>query len=522
MLPPILPHSHTLLDSFLQTARNIETVENDAVECGYEKWSYGDLDVISTGLAIEIKEVHGLKPTISVVSENHPYILAVMLATWKLGGVYAPLDHHAPQELLQHMIINVAPTLVVTPSSDEHIKQLLRGISYFTFNTFLRSHCTAVMNVHYMTFDVKTTSMTTLSQSFLNLSPDLSPVEYPLPSPSDIALFIHTSSASSITNLKCVPLAHRSVISGARSRLAWWKKTWPDKDFKNLRVFGWSPWSHILGICHDLVGAMFATAGCYFFGVIPSTYTSPEYTDEHEGDSDILSRLFDAAIRIKPDVFVGVPWVLEGFKDKWSQEKVADKKEIMQEVLQNMKVFGCAGAALSKELALWAKDMNISVIVDIGMTELGGEYALDLNPCLFCLYIMLIIGGLFSSKIDDFDRYGWLIKDCLIPYAELSLVDEDGNEDPQGITQCFAFDHFLIVTVFSEGELVITSKMISQGYLKFDNSAFSKVLDGRTTFRTGDIYAKPDDEHIIWKGRKDDYIQVCSFNVRSFLFFNFT
>ena len=130
--------SHTLLDSFLHTARNFETVENLAVECGYEKWSYGDLDVISTGLAIEIMETYGLKPTISIVSENHPYTLAVMLATWKLGGIYAPLDHHAPQELLQHMIINIAPTLVVASSSDEPIKQLLLGVSHFTIVTFIK------------------------------------------------------------------------------------------------------------------------------------------------------------------------------------------------------------------------------------------------------------------------------------------------------------------------------------------------------------------------------------------------
>ena len=287
-----------------------------------------------------------------------------------------------------------------------------------------------------MIFDVKTTSMTALTQRFLYLSPDLSPEAFPIPLPSDIALFIHTSSASSISNLKCVPLSHQSVISGVKSRVAWWKKSWPDKDFNNLRVLGWSPWSHILGICHDLAGAMFTTAGCYFFGVIPSTYISPEFTDEHGGESDVISRLFDAAIRIKPDVFECVPWVLEGFKEKWSQEKVAEKKEVMQETLEKMKVFGCGGAALSKEVALWAKDMNISVYADIGMTELGGEYALDLKPCPFSYILMLTIGSLFCSKGHDFDRCGWLIKDCLIPDAELRLVDEDGNEDPQGTTQC--------------------------------------------------------------------------------------
>ena len=133
----------------------------------------------------------------------------------------------------------------------------------------------------------------------------------------------------------------------------------------------------------------------------------------------------------------------------------------------------------------------------------------------------MIIGSLFLSKVDDFDRYGWSIRDCLIPDAELRLVDEDGNEVPQGITQCFAFDHFLVLTCLLEGELVITSKIISQGYLNFDNLAFSKVDDGRTTFRTGDIYAKPDDEHIIWKGRKDDYIQVCLFSSKLALFLFF-
>jgi acyl-CoA synthetase (AMP-forming)/AMP-acid ligase II len=231
------------------------------------------------------------------------------------------------------------------------------------------------MNVHLMIFDVKTTSITTLTQRFLDQSPDLAPETFPLPSASDIALYIYTSSVSSISDLKCVPLPHGSVVCGSQIRLAWWKKAWPEKDFKNLRVLGWSPWSHILGIADDLGAATLGTAGCYCFGVIPSTYP----TDEHEGESDVMSRLFDAAIRIKPDMFSCVPWILEGFKDKLLQEKVADKKEIMQQVLEKMKTFGCSGAALSKELALWAKDMKIPLTVDIGMTELGCEYALVLR-----------------------------------------------------------------------------------------------------------------------------------------------
>jgi len=292
------------------------------------------------------------------------------------------------------------------------------------------------MNVPFMTFDVRTTSMTSLTQRFLNGS--TAEIAFLVPSPSDIAVFLHTSSASSINNIKCVPLAHGSVFSGCKGRLAWWQKTWPDKDFMNLRVLGWSPWSHILGISHDIGGATFATAGCYFFGIIPSTYTSQqELTDEHEGELDVLSRLLDAVIRIKPDVFSAVPWVLEGFKDIWSQEKVADKKEDMQDVLKEMKVLGCGGAALSKETVIWAKDMNISVILDIGMTELGGEYTFFFRTSLFVL--MLIVGPLFYSKVDDFDPLGWSMKGCLIPDAELRLVNEDCDDDLEGILVVFFF-----------------------------------------------------------------------------------
>ena len=45
----------------------------------------------------------------------------------------------------------------------------------------------------------------------------------------------------------------------------------------------------------------------------------------------------------------------------------------------------------------------------------------------------MIIGGLFFSKAGDFDRHGWSMKDCIVLDAELRLVDEDGNENLEGI-----------------------------------------------------------------------------------------
>ena len=63
--------------------------------------------------------------------------------------------------------------------------------------------------------------------------------------------------------------------------------------------------------------------------------------------------------------------------------------------------------------------------------------------------------------------------------------------------------------------------MIGGGYLKFDNSAFTKAPDGRTTFWTRDVYAKTVEGHLTWKGRKEDYIQVGYFKSHVFLYGSF-
>lgn len=62
--------------------------------------------------------------------------------------------------------------------------------------------------------------------------------------------------------------------------------------------------------------------------------------------------------------------------------------------------------------------------------------------------------------------------------------------------------------ILLEGELVITSRLISKGYLNYDNSSFAIEDGDLVTFHSGDIYGYIDADRLIWKGRKDDYIQV--------------
>lgn len=122
----ILSIDNTLLDVFVSIARS-DGIERNVVVCGDESSTYGDLDAISTGLALDLHQKYGPKPIVAVISENHPYVLATLFATWKLGGVFAPLDFHVPREILERMLHNIAPTCVLVPSTETAIQNIVKG-----------------------------------------------------------------------------------------------------------------------------------------------------------------------------------------------------------------------------------------------------------------------------------------------------------------------------------------------------------------------------------------------------------
>ena len=232
-----------------------------------------------------------------------------------------------------------------------------------------------------MPIDPCATTMTNLSQRFLHESPGLPSSSFPSPNPSSISLYLHTSSASSISNLKCVSISHETIFKGSQSRYSWWRHTWPSESFEKLRVLGWAPWSHLMGILNDIGAAAFFSGGCYVFGVLPSNY-SRENTLEGVGtsimmparDLDLFDRLLDSAMRLQPDIFSCVPWVLEGIQEKHASlllRGFSEEASRVCQALSAMKTIGCGGAAISAESAAWAFENNITLSSDFGMTELG-------------------------------------------------------------------------------------------------------------------------------------------------------
>lgn len=121
----LLDAASTILEAFEALARS--GVDLDVVECGEERWTYTELDTISTGLALEIHKTYGVNPIVAIVSENHPYIFATMLATWKLGGIVAPLDHNIPRDIMERMLLGIKPTFVLVPSNQLNVRKVIEG-----------------------------------------------------------------------------------------------------------------------------------------------------------------------------------------------------------------------------------------------------------------------------------------------------------------------------------------------------------------------------------------------------------
>jgi hypothetical protein len=77
------------------------------------------------------------------------------------------------------------------------------------------------------------------------------------------------------------------------------------------------------------------------------------------------------AIYTQTTTFAGVPWVLEGFMKAWKTESDEACRACIMEAIKIFKVFG-GGASMSAECIEWAKQVNLPVLLDLGMTKGGG------------------------------------------------------------------------------------------------------------------------------------------------------
>jgi len=99
---------------------------------------------------------------------------------------------------------------------------------------------------------------------------------------------------------------------------------------------------------HWLIGAAtLLTAGCYIFGVVPSSYPTGDAVKNTSRFLDVPTQLLDMAISTKTTAFAGVPRVLEGFMKALKNESDEAGKARIIGAIESFKVFGAGGASTS-------------------------------------------------------------------------------------------------------------------------------------------------------------------------------
>lgn len=452
-----VPDTSTLLDVFYTLATNPSSSSSNAVECAQDALTHAQLWSVSNIMAVDLVNRYGRGPVVAIISENHPYTLAMILGVWMTGGVVAPFDAHAPETLMEGMLAKIEPDCVVLPATDEANQLIAHSASYY-HHDFGRSFPLMMILIE-LNIDTHVFHPEASTIPALLLRPQIAATsKRQMPLSTDIALYIFTSSASSPSTLKSVPLSHNTLLSNCQSQLAWLQSAsaYPTQSFSKLRVLGWAPLSHIMALSHDLGTYTLLTGGCYIFAITPSTYpvTSPAGPAGRVGDAAGM-RLRDAILTKAPHAFGGVPWVLEELMALYSSESDTGAREHFAAALRRFKVCITAGAKPREEVIRWAVGLGVRLVEDIGMTEFGGTLLLP-SFCFFfaplcrtsrsvllyfaCLLLPVAsasvttltracIGSLFRRRANpDASEPGWALDECIISDAQLTLVNEQGEE----------------------------------------------------------------------------------------------
>ncbi|KAJ7734826.1 hypothetical protein B0H16DRAFT_151160 [Mycena metata] len=412
------PAATSLLEVFIDVAENPATAGRNVLECGQHTWTYASLDAISTCLADELR-LPGGTPRIAVVGENHPYVFALMLAVWKLGGIFIPIDAHVPAALLAGMIKLVKPTHLFLSASD--ISNISRATEW--------------NDLRIVTFGVEDCTIPSLNKKYANSMDNRS--ARTLPNPDQPCLYLFTSSASSPNNLKPVPFTHRSILRGCRSKLEWWRRIQPNRNIDGIRVLGWAPWSHVLSYMQDIGTGAFLNAGCYVFVSVPSSYQSSVVS------TDLISTVADAIINRNVTAFACLPFVVSGLKELC--EGTFSEKTSLLRALCNMAMFECGGAALGREVTDWIADNEIPLMVGVGMTETAGA--------IFAGRAQDSLGGLSSQGLiadaqflligsEGKDEGELVIKSKLLPRGYINYDDGSFSVDEEGLVEFKTGDRY--------------------------------------------------------------------------------
>lgn len=103
----------SMIEQFMQQANR--TPEKTAVKNETEHFTYRELDQISGALAWKLHTMElGFKPIIAVCMSRGPQQLAALLAVWKAGGTYVPIDLEYPADRIRYILEDSKAQLIMT------------------------------------------------------------------------------------------------------------------------------------------------------------------------------------------------------------------------------------------------------------------------------------------------------------------------------------------------------------------------------------------------------------------------
>ncbi|KAJ7715295.1 hypothetical protein B0H14DRAFT_2644190 [Mycena olivaceomarginata] len=395
-----LPSEFTsLLEVFIETARDLRTADRSVLECGQDTWTYAALETVSDAMAQELEETTGTCPKVVAVGENHPYLFALMLAVWKVGGIFIPIDAHVPPALLDGMIDIVKPTCVYLSASD---------------NSNILAHSFQAFKVQVRVFDAEDSTIPALNQRYGH--DGIARTGRQLPKSDAACLYLFTSSAFSRKNLKAVPLTHKFVLANCQSKLAWWHRMQPHKDLDGTRVLGWAPWSHVLSHMQDIGTVTILTAGCYVF----------------QDSTDLTSKVVSGIVNKNVTALATLPFVLSGLKA--ACENGSPEAQVLLGALRRMTMLECGGAVLDFSVANWAELNDVPVVVGIGMTETGGAIFAGRAKEAFSGFSPKLSSQMLSFRSSEATiLMGELVvKSKLLPHGYIDYDDGSFSVDEQG------------------------------------------------------------------------------------------